>query len=138
MLSPRTSPDQARPLTVADVMLAADLQTSDHTTVDKALDILNSAHVQHLLIRGEDGRCVGLIARADLDDYRTQPWYSQQTRLRDLDHGHDHGPFATPDTPAATATTTMRARGLDAWPVVDADGYALGVITAERLRTLPA
>jgi CBS-domain-containing membrane protein len=124
--------------TVADVMVPADLQASDHTAVDKALVILASAHVDHLLIRGEDGRCVGLVTRADLDGYRTQPWYTQQTRLRDLEHGHDTGPFARPDTPAATAVATMRARGLDVWPVVDADGYALGVITAERLRALSA
>jgi hypothetical protein len=32
----------------------------------------------------------------------------------------------------------MRTRGLDACPVVDADGYALGVITIGRLRALPA
>jgi CBS domain-containing protein len=116
-------------------MTPADLQASDHTAVDKALVILDSAHVDHLLIRGEDGRCAGLVTRADLDRYRAQPWYTQQTRLRDLEHGHDTGPFPGPDTPAATVADTMRTRGLDACPVVDADGYALGVITTARLHT---
>ena len=134
MAQPRTTP--AYHPTAADAMAPADLQASDHTAVDKALVILDSAHVDHLLIRGEDGRCVGLVTRADLDRYRAQPWYTQRTRLRDLEHGHDTGPFARPDTPAATAADTMRARGLDAWPVVDADGYALGVITTERLSAL--
>lgn len=136
MATPPTAPSPQP--TAADVMSPADLQASDYTAVDKALVILTSAHVDHLLIRGEDGRCVGLVTRADLDGYRAQPWYTQQTRLRDLEHGHDTGPFPRPDTPAATVAATMRARGLEACPVVDADGYALGVITAGRLRALSA
>ncbi|MEY9841184.1 CBS domain-containing protein [Streptacidiphilus sp. EB103A] len=133
MAPPPTTPDHQP--TAADIMVPAELQASDHTAVDKALVILNSAHADYLLIRGEDGHCVGLITQADLDAYRAQPWYTQQTRLRDLEHGHDTGPFAHPDTPASTAAATMQARGLNTWPVVDADGYALGVITTAQLRT---
>jgi CBS domain-containing protein len=114
----------------ADVMAPADLQVSDHTAVDKALDIMHSAHVEHLLIRGDDGRCVGLVTRGDLSGYVSQPWYSQQTRLRDL--ARPDGPFAHPDTPTAAVDETMATRGVDAWPVVDTDGFALGVVTSDR------
>jgi hypothetical protein len=32
----------------------------------------------------------------------------------------------------------MRARSLNAWPVIDPDGFALGIITTEPQRTTPA
>ncbi|MEZ0094375.1 CBS domain-containing protein [Streptacidiphilus sp. EB129] len=120
----------------AEVMTPADLQVSDHTAVDKAMAILHSAHVEHLLIRGDDGRCVGLVTGAQLDRYRSQPWYGQHSRLRDVDH--DSGPFARPDMSAHSAAAAMRARALNAWPVVDDDGFALGIITEERLRLFTA
>ncbi|MFJ2648285.1 CBS domain-containing protein [Streptomyces sp. NPDC087420] len=120
---------RAQEPTAADVMTPADLQVSDHTTVDKTLSILHSAHADHLLVRGEDGRCTGLVTPADLDLYRTQPWYTQQTRLRDLPPAGS--PFAGADMPASTVATTMRAHGVTAWPVIDPEGFALGIITTE-------
>ncbi|WP_042388109.1 CBS domain-containing protein [Streptacidiphilus melanogenes] len=122
------SPDHPH---AADVMVPADLQVSDHTVVDKALDILHSAHVEHLLVRGDDGHCVGLVTRDDLSGYLSQPWYSQHTRLRDLVRPLE--PFAHPDTPIDAVAEAMRDHGAHVWPVVDADGFALGVITAEQL-----
>jgi CBS-domain-containing membrane protein len=113
-------------------MVPAELQVSDHTAVDKALDILHSAHVDYLLVRSEDGRCAGVVTQADLAPYSSQPWYSQQTRLRDLTRAR--GPFASPEMAATAAAVAIHESGLQAWPVVDADGYALGVLTAERLR----
>ncbi|WP_370095307.1 CBS domain-containing protein [Streptacidiphilus sp. MAP12-20] len=120
----------------AEVMIPADLQVSDHTAVDKALSILHSAHIDHLLIRGDDGRCVGLVTRDQLAGYLSQPWYGQHSRLRDIEH--DGGPFARADMSAAAAAAVMKARDLSAWPVVNDDGFALGVITEERLRILGA
>lgn len=122
--------------TAADLMIPVELQVSDHTAVDKALVILHSAHVDRLLIRAEDGRCAGLVTYADLDAYRSQPWYSQTTRLRDLEH--PRGPFAGPDTPAATVAATMREHGADAWPVVDSDGFALGIIVTDAAPGTPS
>ncbi|WP_406112027.1 hypothetical protein [Kitasatospora purpeofusca] len=37
---------------------------------------------------------------------------------------------ATAAMPAAFAVAAMRSRGLDAWPVVDHDGHAIGLLTA--------
>ncbi|WP_042424275.1 CBS domain-containing protein [Streptacidiphilus anmyonensis] len=122
------SPDRRR---AADVMVPADLQVSDHTAVDKALDILHSAHVDHLLVRADDGHCVGLVTRDDLSGYVSEPWYSQRARLRDLARPLE--PFAHPDTPLDAVARAMREHDVRVWPVVDADGFAVGVITAEQL-----
>ncbi|WP_276209659.1 CBS domain-containing protein [Streptomyces albus] len=49
---------------------------------------------------------------------------------------HDHSPFARPAMPAAEVAADMRERSLAALPVVDDDGYAVGIVTAARLQTV--
>lgn len=43
-----------------------DPQISDDVLVDTAIDILRSAHVGRVLVRGHDGRCAGLLTSAQL------------------------------------------------------------------------
>ena len=124
-----TSP--AREPTVADAMTPPELQVSDHTAVDKALDVLDSAHIDFLLVRNDYGRCAGVVSLAQLDHYRSQPWYTQDIRIRDI--AFTRKPFARPDLAAAAAADVMRARGITAWPVVDADGSTIGAVTLERI-----
>lgn len=51
---------------------------------------------------------------------------------------HDHSAFARPGMPAADVTADLRERSLTALPVVDDDGFALGIVTATRLQTVLA
>jgi CBS-domain-containing membrane protein len=121
----------AREPTVTDAMAPPELQVSDHTAVDKALDVLGGAHVGYLLVRNDEGRCAGVVTAAQLDRYRSQTWYVQDTRIRDIAFTRE--PFARPELTAAVAAVVMRARGITAWPVVDSEGSAIGVVTPERI-----
>ncbi|MFC9331696.1 CBS domain-containing protein [Kitasatospora sp. NPDC057015] len=115
--------------TVQDRMSLPDLQISDDVLVDTAIDILRSAHVGHMLVRGHDGRCTGLLTSAQLGPYR-RAGYAGGTSVDDI--VHDRGPFAHTSMPAGTAQAAMRIRGLEAWPVVDDDGYSVGLLARER------
>lgn len=115
-------------------MIAPDLQVSDHTSIDRALDVLRGSHNQYVLIRDDTGRCAGIVTRDQLAAHEPKPWYAENTRVRDI--AHDHSPFARPDMPAADAAAAMRERSLTVLPVVDDDGFAVGILTAARLQTL--
>ncbi|MFE1308507.1 MULTISPECIES: CBS domain-containing protein [unclassified Streptomyces] len=101
-------------------------QVDDHMTVDVALSVLIGARVPHLLLRDEDGRCAGLVTRAQLAAHRGGSWYSDRTRLRDIPL--DRGPFTSSVAALGEAEAAMRDRTLDVSPVVDEHGYALGIL----------
>jgi CBS domain-containing protein len=128
-----TITSSARP-TAADAMVAPVVQLAEHSTVDRALDVLRGSHSEFALIRDDTGRCAGVITRDQLTAYSAEPWYIQETRLRDV--AHDTGPFAGCDTGAQEAAAALRDRGLSALPVVDGDGYAVGILTAEGLQAV--
>ncbi|GAA2123668.1 hypothetical protein GCM10009759_74880 [Kitasatospora saccharophila] len=115
-------------LTVGELMQPPGLQISDDATADTAMDVLLSSGTGHLLVRDEDGRCAGLLTRLHLAPFQARSWYTERTRVRDI--LHDRGPFATASMPVALAAAAMRSRGLDAWPVIDHDGHAIGLLTA--------
>ncbi len=114
-------------VTVGDRMTGPELQISDDIMVDSAMDILQSSGADHLLVRDDDGRCAGLLTRLHLAPFQARSWYTERTPVRDI--VLDRAPFATTDMPATTAATTMRARGLAVWPVVDPDGHAIGLLS---------
>ncbi|MFE3646267.1 CBS domain-containing protein [Streptomyces sp. NPDC059101] len=109
-----------------DVMSATGPQVDDDMIVDVALSVLIGARAGYLLVRDEDGRCMGLITRSQLTAHRQGSWYTEETRLRDLIY--DRGPFTSPVTPAHDAERAMRQRALRASPVIGEDGHALGVV----------
>ncbi|MBO7938052.1 MULTISPECIES: CBS domain-containing protein [Streptomyces] len=108
-------------------MYALGPQVDDHMTVDVALSVLIGARVPHLLLRDDDGRCAGLVTRAQLAAHRGGSWYSDRTRLRDIPL--DRGPFTSSATVLGEAEDAMRVRTQDVSPVVDEHGYALGVLS---------
>ncbi|MFF9085886.1 hypothetical protein ACF1BE_05635 [Streptomyces sp. NPDC014991] len=108
-------------------MDAPGLQIDDHMTVDVALSVLIGARATHLLLQDDDGRCSGLITRAQLTAHRAASSYSDRARLRDIPL--DRGPFTSSVSALGDAESAMRIRTLDVSPVVDAQGYALGVLT---------
>ncbi|WP_406002646.1 CBS domain-containing protein [Streptomyces sp. NBC_00829] len=122
---PRTSHHHDA-LTAADVMTSPGPQVGDDMIVDVALSVLISAGVGHLIVRGEDDRCAGLVSRTQLTAYRSGSWYAEDTRLRDI--VHDRGPFTLSETSLLEAEYAMRARDLAVSPVVDEDGFILGVL----------
>lgn len=114
-------------LTARDAMLhAPGPQVDDHMAVDVALSVLIGARVPHLLLQDEDGRCAGLVTRAQLAAHRGGSWFSDRTRLRDIPL--DRGPFTASAAALGEAEAAMRVRTLDVSPVVDEHGYALGVL----------
>ncbi|MFH9661737.1 CBS domain-containing protein [Streptomyces sp. NPDC017248] len=126
---PRTrqaGPTGGTDLTARDAMHAPGPQVEDHMAVDVALSVLLGARVPHLLLRDEDGRCAGLVTRSQLAAHRGGSWYADRTRLRDLPL--DRGPFTASAAVLGEAEAAMRLRTLDASPVVDEQGYALGVL----------
>ncbi|WP_405586098.1 CBS domain-containing protein [Streptomyces sp. NBC_01092] len=114
-------------LTARDAMHAPGPQVDDHMTVDVALSVLISARVPHLLLQDADGRCTGLVTRAQLSEHRGGgTWYSDRTRLRDIPL--DRGPFTSSVAVLSDAEAAIRARAQDVSPVIDEHGYALGVL----------
>ncbi|MBN0048447.1 CBS domain-containing protein [Streptomyces actuosus] len=101
-------------------------QVDEHMTVDVARSVLIGARVPHLLLRDEDGRCTGRVTRARLAAHRGGSWYSDRIRLRDIPL--DRGPFTASAAVLGDAEAAMRDRTLDASPVIDEHGYALGVL----------
>ncbi|MEU2338648.1 hypothetical protein ABZ770_42285 [Streptomyces sp. NPDC006654] len=114
-------------LTARDAMLyAPGPQVDDHMAVDVALSVLIGARVPHLLLQDEDGRCAGLVTRAQLTAHRGGSWFSDRARLRDIPL--DRGPFTASTAALGDAEAAMRVRILNVSPVVDHHGYALGVL----------
>ncbi|MDX2644849.1 CBS domain-containing protein [Streptomyces sp. PA03-1a] len=116
--------------TVADAMDTAGPQVCDDMTVEVALSVMASARVGHLLICDNDGLCTGLVTQAQLTAVRDSSAYTDRVQLRDI--LGDRGPFTSPVTTMAEAEHAMRYRRLDALPVVDEQGGALGVLALAR------
>ncbi|MFE2409790.1 CBS domain-containing protein [Kitasatospora sp. NPDC059408] len=119
-----------RGLTVADAMDPCDYRIADDDTVDQANDVLRGAGVEYLLVRDHDGRCEGLVTRTGLHAFLAGSWYTERTAISAT--AHQRGPFAWPTMGLALAAIAMRIKHLEVWPVVDEDGFILGVLTADR------
>ncbi|MEH0639474.1 CBS domain-containing protein [Streptomyces bottropensis] len=116
--------------TVADAMETAGPQACDDMTVEVALSVMASVRSGHLLVCDDDGVCTGLVTRAQLTAVRDSSVYPDRVQLRDI--LVDPGPFASLVTTMAEAEHAMRYRRLDALPVVDEHGNALGVLALAR------
>ncbi|WP_371498636.1 CBS domain-containing protein [Kitasatospora sp. NBC_00374] len=117
--------------TVGAVMAAPDYQITDDTSIDRANDVLRGANVPYLVLRDHDGRCSGLVTRAQLAPFLADPRLAERVPIRDV--AHDQGPYAWPEMAVDTAAVAMQVRSLQAWPVVDDEGFLLGVLTPDRL-----
>ncbi|WNF26102.1 CBS domain-containing protein [Streptomyces sp. C11-1] len=116
--------------TVADTMDTAGPQVCDDMTVEVALSVMASARTGHLLVCDDSGRCTGLVTRSRLAVVRDGSAYSDRVQLRDI--LGDRGPFISPVTTMAEAGHMMRYSDVDALPVVDEHGSALGVFALAR------
>ncbi|MCX4714942.1 CBS domain-containing protein [Streptomyces virginiae] len=129
-MQPRSANANAVHRTVDDAMEAAGPQVCDDMTVEVALAVMAGARAGHLLVCDEDGLCTGLVTQAQLTVVHDSAAYTDRVRLRDL--LGDRGPVASPATTMAEAEHAMHYRRLDALPVVDEQGSALGVLALAR------
>ncbi|RPK62946.1 CBS domain protein [Streptomyces sp. ADI96-02] len=129
-MQPRTTNATAVGRTVADAMDTAGPQVCDDMTVEVALSVMASARTGHLLVCDDSGRCTGLVTHTQLAAARDGSAYSDRGRLRDI--LGDRGPFTSPVTTMAEAGHMMRYSDVDALPVVDEHGSALGVLALAR------
>ncbi|WP_404953541.1 CBS domain-containing protein [Streptomyces sp. 147326] len=129
-MQPRSVSANPVPQAVVDAMEAAGPQVCDDMTVEVALSVMASARAGHLLVCDEDGLCAGLVTPAQLATVRDGDAYTDRVRLREV--LGDRGPFTSPLTAMAEAEHAMRYRRLDALPVVDEQGSALGVLALAR------
>lgn len=129
-MQPRSTGVAPVPRTVADAMETAGPQVCDDMTVEVALSVMASARTTHLLVCDNDGVCTGLLTQAQLTAARDSTVYTDRVQLRDI--LVDPGPFASPVTTMTEAEHAMRYRRLDALPVVDERGNALGVLALTR------
>ncbi|MEU5657895.1 CBS domain-containing protein [Streptomyces sp. NPDC047737] len=116
--------------TVADAMDTAGPQVCDDMTVEVALSVMASARTGHLLVCDVSGLCIGLVTHARLATVREGSAYSDRVQLRDI--LGDRAPFTSPVTTMAEAGQMMRYSDVDALPVVDEHGSALGVLARAR------
>ncbi|WP_457032085.1 CBS domain-containing protein [Kitasatospora sp. P5_F3] len=121
-------------LTVADALERHDFQITDDRTIGHANEIFRSAHVPYLLVRDHDGRCEGLLTEIGMSSFRSRAQYSERTLVGAT--SHQRGPFAWPTMGLAMAALAMQTKQLTVWPVIDDDGYLLGVITSARVTDL--
>ncbi|MFI8517637.1 CBS domain-containing protein [Streptomyces sp. NPDC085481] len=129
-MQPRSTRSVPAARTVEKAMGAPGPQVCDDMTVEVALSVMASARTGYLLVCDNDGLCAGLVTQARLAAFRDGDAYTDRVRLRDV--LGDRGPFASPMTMMAEAEHAARYRRLDALPVVDEQGTALGVLTLAR------
>ncbi|MER5806625.1 CBS domain-containing protein [Streptomyces sp. NPDC002033] len=129
-MQPRRANANPAPRTVDTAMEAAGPQVCDDMTVEVALAVMTSARTNHLLVCDEDGLCAGLVTQAQLTALRDTAAYTDHVRLRAV--LGDRGPVTWTRTTMAEAEHAMRYRGVDALPVVDEQGSALGVLALAR------
>ncbi|WLQ41125.1 CBS domain-containing protein [Streptomyces laculatispora] len=129
-VQPRSTHDTAVGRMVAEAMDTAGPQVCDDMTVEVALSVMASARTGHLLVCDGGGLCIGLVTHAQLTAARDGSAYSDRVQLRDI--LGDRGPFTSPVTTMAEAAHMMHHSRLDALPVVDEDGSALGVLALAR------
>ncbi|MFF0191174.1 CBS domain-containing protein [Streptomyces sp. NPDC005244] len=110
---------------VAEVMDASGPQVCDDMSVEVALSVMTAARTHRLVVCDQDGQCTGLVTRAELAAVRASSAYTDRVQLRNL--LVDHRLFTSPVTTLAEAEQAMRTRQLDALPVVDGQGCAVGV-----------
>lgn len=127
---PRSTETTVVARTVADAMGAAGPQVCDDMTVEVVLSVMAGARTVRLLVCDADGLCTGLVTQDRLTAARDDSAYTDRTRLRDI--LGDRGPFTSPVATMAEAGRMMRYSRVDALPVVDEHGSALGVLVLAR------
>ncbi|WP_340377344.1 CBS domain-containing protein [Streptomyces sp. SS7] len=129
---PRAVPDEQAVLvrTVAVVMHTAVLTVAVDETVLVAWELLERSGFRHVPVVHPDGRCAGLLDRADLAVACAAPAVAlSASRVGDLLAGRRPALVHVEQT-VGHAADLMSCTGADALPVLAEDGRFAGVLTA--------
>ncbi|MEV8100443.1 CBS domain-containing protein [Kitasatospora sp. NPDC085879] len=123
-------------LTAADAMEPCGPRITAGASIEQADRLLTDTGATCLLVCTDDDRCQGLVTPASLAPFLACTWYTAHSRVSDA--MRQCGPFAWPTLALSLAAMTMHVKRLDPWPVVDDDGYLLGVLSRTRVTALLA
>jgi CBS domain-containing protein len=119
--------------TVADLMSTALYTVAEDETVLLAWEVLERSGFHHLPIVHADGRCAGLLDRADLAVACAAPASSLSGgRVGSLLRGRRPAAAHSEDT-VLKAAAVMTYNGADALPVVGEHGLLVGILTARDI-----
>ncbi len=125
-------PTPCAPVRIADVMRPPELYVHQDATLLDAARSLCFSGGQPVVVIDREERCCGVLTDGHLAPYQAcDARYLRQLRVGDL--RFTRWPFLRPDMPAKTALRLMAERGLGVLPVVDEEGYPLGVVHEDDL-----
>ncbi|WP_327315794.1 CBS domain-containing protein [Streptomyces sp. NBC_01235] len=117
--------------TVAVVMRTAVVTVTVDETVLVAWELLERSGSRHLPVVRPDGRCAGLLNRADVAVACAAPAASLSgLRVGDLLRGHRPPALVHVEQTVRHAADLMSCTEVDALPVLEEDGRLAGVLTA--------
>jgi CBS domain-containing protein/gamma-glutamylcysteine synthetase len=114
---------------VGQLMTTDVFTVSQDEVVDMVACVMNWKHIRHVPVEDGQRHLVGMVTHRALlrlltesPDGRDQPAPVSSIMTRDLITAH-------PETPTVEALRTMRENRISAMPVVDHDGYLVGIVT---------
>lgn len=116
-----------RSLTASDVMSAPAITVEPGTTVWAAWSIMTSTGLRHLVVAC-DSRCVGVVDdRTVFAQWPMGPLALRRRCVGEIMRGRTS--CVLPDVDVRSVAMAMARDGVDAVPVVEADGTLLGIVT---------
>jgi len=119
-----TRPENARPLTVGDLM-SVDVHTANETdTLEEAHKFMRMAGVRHLPVLDADAELVGILSDRDL----LLGW-SQGPSTKVSELMTRYAKWVHPETSARDAAGMMLNDKIGCLPVLDGDSKLVGIVT---------
>ena len=133
MTTTLTSFAELKSLTARDLMGDAGQMIRTGACVAEVMDRFLTGPSRHLVVIGDDGRCVGVIGPRHLAQARRYDpkLDASRTPIEVL----DYAPWISlsPDDDLRTCARMLVEHSLDAVPVLDEDHRVLGVVTAHAI-----
>jgi magnesium transporter len=115
-------------LTARDLMVPPDATVSAGTTVAEVIEILLTRRARHLVVTGDEGRCLAVLGpRQSAVAHHLHPRQSPDTPVEALES--DAGIALVPDDDIARCAQILVDHDLDAVPVLDEERHVLGLVT---------
>ena len=115
-------------LLASDVMSAPAIAVNPGTSIWTAWSIMSSTGLRHLVVAIE-GRCVGVVDdRTVFAQWPMGPLALRRRSVGEIMRGRTS--CVLPDVDVRAVAMAMARDGVDAVPVVDADGALLGIVTS--------
>lgn len=122
---------EERPVRVRDLMSAAPYSISEDESLLMAWELLERSGQRYVPVLRKDGRCTGVLGRAELAMACAAPGtVLSRRRLCDLVRGRRTSAVHAEDS-MRHAAVVMTENGTDALPVTDEHGRLAGLLTAQ-------